>query len=155
MPSRTIVGRGLGVVFQQPASEVSTGLAELVSFEPVKNLFQLDGTVNKARRFQNSFGKWIAIVNSHLFEVSEEFPTAVFLLLHCDMQASYSGKRVIRGGVVIQEVFDSQRGQSLDWVLLDISRPFVAEWDQGLEFGSLWREWVEDMINALLVLAAP
>ena len=92
-------------------------------------------------------------VKSHLFEVSEEFPTAVFLLEHCDMQASYSGKMVIRAGEIIQAVFDgNQRAKALDWVLLDIFAPFRAEWERGLEFCSLWREWVEDVTTAVEAL---
>ena len=88
-----------------------------------------------------------------MLEVSEGFPSAVFLLEHFDMQASYSGKMVIHAGEVVQEVFDgNQRAQSLDWVLLDIFAPFKAEWDRGLEFGSLWREWAEDVGTAIEAL---
>ena len=125
----------------------------MVSFEPVKNLFHVQESVNKARRFHNSFKRWTGIVDSHLLEVSEGFPSAVFLLEHFDMQASYSGKMVIHAGEVVQEVFDgNQRAQSLDWVLLDIFAPFKAEWDRGLEFGSLWREWAEDVGTAIEAL---
>lgn len=139
--------------FHQQPSEAAAGLAELVSFEPVENLFYVHESVNKARRFHNSFRRWSGIVKSHLFEVSEEFPTAVFLLEHFDMQASYSGKMVIRAGEIIQAVFDgNQRAQALDWVLLDIFAPFRAEWERDLEFCSLWREWLEDVATAVEVL---
>src|SRR5713226_1686874 len=60
--------------FHQQPSEAATGLAKLVRFEPVENLFCVRESVNKARRFHNSFTRWTGIVKSHLFEVSEEFP---------------------------------------------------------------------------------
>jgi hypothetical protein len=125
--------------------EIAQSLAELVSFEPVRNLFHLHESVNKARRFENSFKKFTGIVNSHMLEVSAEFPSAVFLLEYRDMQVSCSGKTVIRAGEVVQKIFDGeQQSQALDWVLLDIFAPFVAEWNEGLPFGSLWARWIED-----------
>jgi hypothetical protein len=139
--------------FHEPPSEAATGLAELLSFEPVEHLFYLHESFFKARRFHNTFRWWIGIVNSHLFEVSEEYPKAVFLLEHFEMQVSYSGKVVIRAGEIIQEVFDGDHlAQALDWVLLDIFAPFRAEWEGGLEFRSLWREWVEDVATAVETL---
>ena len=139
--------------FHQPPSEAATGLAKLVSFEPVENLFYVHESVTKARRFHNTFTQCSGIVKSHLFEVSEEFPMAVFLLERSDIQVDYSGKMVIRAGEIIQEVFDgNHRARELDWVLLDIFAPFRAEWEGGLEFRSLWREWVEDVATAVETL---
>ena len=84
-------------------------------------------------------------MDSHIFEISAEFPNGVFLLKYYDMQASYSGKRVIHAGEIVQEIFDGdQQSQTQDWVLLDIFVPFVAEWDRGLPLGSLWTKWLED-----------
>jgi hypothetical protein len=90
------------------------------------------GNEAQARRFQNSFkDKHRGIVDSHLFEIPEEFPAAIFLLTYYDMQASYSGKAVIRAGKAIQEVFDgNQQAQAVDWVLLDIFAPFRAEYER-------------------------
>jgi hypothetical protein len=130
--------------------EIAQSLAELVSFVPVRDLFDLGEAVNKARRFENSFRRFTGTVDSHIFEVSTEFPNSVFLLEYRDMQASYSGKMVIRAGNVVQEIVDrDQQSQALDWVLLDIFAPFVAEWNESRPFGSLWAKWVEDTKAAL------
>lgn len=142
--------------FKQSENEIASYLPELVGFETVENLFYVDKSVNKARRFQNSFKRWTGIVDSHLLEVSEEYSSAIFLLEHFDMLFSYSGKKVIHAGEVVKETFDGkQRAQSLDWVLLDIFAPFVAEWDRGLEFGSLWEEWVGEVAEAIKDLRKP
>lgn len=134
--------------------EIAQSVAELVSFEPVTNLFSVHESVNTARRFKNSFkSRCVGLVNSHLGEVSAEFPNAVFLLAHRDPQWSCSGKVVIRAGEKVQEVFDGdQKSQALDWVLPDIFAPFLAEWNEGLPFGSLWAKWVEDAKAALMQL---
>ena len=129
--------------------EIAQSVSELVSFEPVENLFDLGESVNKARRFTNSFRKFTGTVNSHIFEVSAEFPHAVFLLEDYDMQWSYSRKRVIYAGQVLQEIFDgNHQSQAQDWVLLDIFAPFRAEWMEGLGVGSLWPKWVRDVAVA-------
>jgi len=131
--------------------EIAQPVAELVSFAPVTNLFYVHESVNKSRRFENSFkSRSAGLVKSHLGEVSAEFPNAVFLLTHRDPQWSCSGKVVIRAGEKVQDVFDGdQQSQSLDWVLPDIFAPFLAEWNDGLPFGSLWAKWVEDAKAAL------
>jgi hypothetical protein len=131
--------------------EIAQSLAELVRFGHVRDLFILGESVNKARRFKNSFkSRFVGIVDSHVFEVSAEFPNAMVLLEYRDMQASYSGKMVIRAGNVVQEIVDrDQESQAVDWVLLDIFAPFVAEWSEGRAFGSLWSKWVEDAKAAL------
>jgi hypothetical protein len=135
----------------QPVNEVAEGLKELVEFKTVKNLGYVNSDINKARRFSLEFkDRHYGIVNSHLVEVSEAFPTAIFLLEYCDMQASYAGKRVIRAGEVVQEVFDGdQQVQGLDWALLDIFSPFKAEYyGEEHEFGSLWTSWVDAIVAA-------
>lgn len=67
---------------------IAQSLTELVSFEPTKNLFYIHESVNKARRFENSFKRYTGIVDSHLLEVSGKFPNAVFLLEYFDTQWS-------------------------------------------------------------------
>jgi len=133
--------------FGQPSSEVAEGLKELFEFVATRNLGYVDASVNQARRFTLAFkSRSYGIVNSHLYEISEEFPSAVFLLTYRDMMASYSGKDVIRAGEIIQSVHDGdQKVQSLDWVLIDIFPPFYAEYYDGLPFGSLWQEWLAKM----------
>lgn len=125
--------------------EIEQDVTELVSFEPVANLFYIHESVNKARRFENSFkDRCSGIVKSHIFEISAEFPNAVFLLEAYFMQASCSGKRVIHAGEIVQDIFDlNQHSEAHDWVLLDIFAPFVAEWNEGLAFGSLWTKWLK------------
>jgi hypothetical protein len=135
--------------FGDPMNEVEKFLQELLKFKTVKDLSFLEKH-NTARRFSLLFKRYSGIVNSHLAEVSEAFPRAVFLLEHFDMQASYSGKRVIRAGQVIQEIHDGhQQSQAMDWVLVDIFAPFTAEYQLGLEFGLLWKEWVYDLTGAV------
>ena len=137
--------------FEQPVSEVTEGLTELLEFKVVRNLGYVDNTVNKARRFSIEFkDKSDGIVRSHLFEISEAFPAAIFLLEYRDTQASYTGKQVIRAGEVVQEVFDGdQQAQGLDWALLDIFAPFRAEYyGEQTEFGSLWQPWLEAVMEA-------
>jgi hypothetical protein len=139
----------------QPVSEVAEGLKELLEFKTVKNLGCVRQDVNKARRFSLEFkDKFYGIVDSHLTEVSRAFPAAIFLLEHFDMQASYSGKRVIRAGEVVQEVFDGdQRVQGFDWALLDIFAPFKAEYyGEEHEFGSLWAPWLKTIVAAAKAL---
>jgi hypothetical protein len=130
--------------FGQPVSDITEDLKELLHFEAKRNLGYVDPSVNQARRFSLSFkSRSYGLVNSHLYEISAEFPSAVFLLTYRDMMASYSGKDVISAGEVIQGVHDGdQKVQSLDWVLIDIFSPFYAEYYDGLPFGSLWQEWV-------------
>jgi len=93
---------------------------------------------------------YTGIVNSHILLVSQEFPNAVFLLEHFDMMLSYSGKRVIQAGEVVQEIFDGKhKSQGLDWVLLDIFAPFRAEWCEGLNVGTLWGQWVKEVATVV------
>ena len=139
----------------QPVSDVEEGLKRLIEFKTVKNLGYVSNDVNKARRFSLAFkSRYDGIVDSHLVEVSEAFPKAIFLLEYFDMQASYSGKRVIRAGEVVQEVFDGdQQAQGLDWALLDIFAPFRAEYyGEEHEFGTLWAQWVDDMVASAMTL---
>ena len=132
--------------FGQPVGEVVENLKDLLAFKTVRNLGYSDNTVNKARRFIISFKNVTGIVNSHLYEVSEAFPTALFLLTYCDDQANYAGKLVMRAGEEVQQIHDGdQRALAVDWVLLDIFAPFIAEYKLGLEFGSLWQEWLFDV----------
>ncbi len=105
---------------------------------------------SKTRRFGLEFkSRNYGIVDSHLFEISEEFPAAIFLLEQHDFQGSFGGKRVIRGAKLIQEVFDGdQHAQGLDWTLLDIFSPFRTEYfGEEHDFGTLWGKWL-DAINA-------
>ena len=139
----------------QPVSEVAEGVKRLIEFKTVKNLGYVHNDVNKARRFSLAFkSRYYGIVDSHLVEVSEAFPNAIFLLEYFDMQASYSGKRVMRAGEVVREVFDGdQRAQGLDWALLDIFAPFRAEYyGEEHEFGSLLTSWLDAIVAAAKAL---
>jgi hypothetical protein len=137
--------------FGEPVSEVSGELNGLFEFEATKNLGYVDPSVNRARRFNFSFkDRNYGIVDSHLFEISAEFPSAIFLLTYRDMQASYSGNKVIRAGEVVQHMRDGdQKVQALDWVLIDIFAPFLAEYHDGHPFGSLWQEWLGKLAVAV------
>jgi hypothetical protein len=140
----------------QPVSAVGEGLKELLGFRAVRNLGYVSNDVNKARRFGLSFkDRHYGIIDSHLAEVSEAFPAAVFLLEYHDAQASYAGKRVIRAGEIVQEVFDGdqQVQGGLDWALLDIFVPFKAEY-YGEEhgFGTLLNSWLDAILAATKTL---
>src|SRR5579864_3692070 len=79
----------------QQLNQVTEGLKKLLEFKTVRNLGHVHDEINKARRFTLAFkDKHFGIVDSHLAEISEAFPKAIFLLEYSDMQASYSGKRV-------------------------------------------------------------
>ncbi len=135
----------------QPVAEVAANLKELLEFKTVQNLGCLNNDVNKARRFSLELkDRYYGIASSHVFEVSKEYPKAVFLLKYSDDMASYAGKRVIRAGELVREVHDSdQQVQGLDWALLDIFAPFRAEYyGEQHEFGSLWQYWVDAIIAA-------
>jgi len=66
------------------------------------------------------------------------------------MQASYTGKKVIKAGELIQQIHDGhQQAQAMDWVLVDIFAPYKAEYELGVEFGSLWHQWLADLAVAV------
>jgi hypothetical protein len=138
----------------QPMSEIAEALKGLLEFKTERNLGYVHPEVNRARRFSLEFtDRQYGIVDSHLIEVSRTFPEAVFLVEYFDTQASYSGKRVIRAGEFVQEVFDGdQQAQGLDWALLDIFAPFRTEYYGEYEFGSLWQRWVDAMLAAVTSL---
>ena len=140
----------------EPTDEVADGIKKLVAFEPARNLGYIADDINQARRFRLEFkDKFTGIIRSQLREVSAAFPTAIFLLTYCDL-GNYSGKEVLRGGQVIQSVHDgNQQAQGYDWALLDIFAPFWAEYDLGVPFGSLWQQWVDDVIAAANRLKEP
>jgi hypothetical protein len=136
----------------QQLNQVTEGLKKLLEFKTVRNLGHVHDEINKARRFTLAFkDKHCGIVDSHLAEISEAFPKAIFLLEYSDIQASYSGKRVMRAGKVVQEAFDGdQKVQGLDWALLDIFAPFRAEYyGEVRDFGSLWTPWLDSVIAAV------
>jgi hypothetical protein len=37
----------------------------------------------------------------------------------------------------------------MDWVLIDIFAPFKTEYELGVEFGSLWQQWLVDLAVAV------
>ena len=136
--------------FDKERSAVAEGITRLVAFEPSANLFYVHESVNKARRFHNSFKRYSGIVDSHIFEVSTEFPNTLFLLEYFDEMSSYTGKTVIIAGKETQHVHDGrQHAQGLDWALPDIFAPFKAEYELGLPFGSLWDEWLRAIGDAV------
>lgn len=145
-PSDELVSR-LAEVCDGDVETVANNVRELVEFNATENLGYTHDSVNKARQFHTaSKDKYSDIVWSHLIEVSEAFPRAIFLLEYFDMQYSYSGKVVIRAGQVLQRLHDgNQRAQAVDWALLDIFAPFRAEYSDGREFGSLWSQWLDDV----------
>jgi len=125
-------------------------LRELVAFKAVSNLGYVHESVNKARRFQNSFKDHSEDpIYMYLCQVSIAFPSAIFLIDHRNMEWSCAWKKVMRNGVVEQAVGDTEeRAQLIEWMLLDIFAPFRAEYENGQPFGSLWNDWVDDLVAA-------
>lgn len=130
-----------------PKEEVTkASVSSLVGFEPARNIFCVDPSVNKARVFKCSFKRWTGIVDSHVIEVSAKFPSSAFLLEDRDCQDDYCRKRVIIAGRLVKQTDDGHsRAQCIDWATLDIFAPFVSEYSLGLPFGSLWEDWLDDM----------
>jgi len=136
--------------------EIATNVKEIVTFRPVCNLGYVDPSVNKARRFESSWkDKFSGLVWSHVDFVSCDFPEALFLGEHWNLQASSASRRVIRAGQEIRSVYDgSQRAQGYEWALPDIFAPYRAEYELGLECGSLWDQWLREMQSELADLKA-
>lgn len=139
-----------GTETQSTDDEEIEGLRELVAFKAVKNLGYVDESVNKGRRFENSLkSPFRPYIHALLCQISETFPHAIFLVEYCDMQWSWSSKEVLRNGVVERSVFDDrQQAQAMDWILLNIFAPFRAEYQTEQPFGSLWNQWVYDLVAA-------
>jgi hypothetical protein len=133
------------------ANEIAEGLRRLFQFEATINLGYVNPSFNRARRFTIAFkSRSYGLIDSHLFGISQEYPSAVFLLTYRDSMGGYGGKKVIRGGDLVRHVHDGdQKMQSLDWVLIDIFPPFLAEYYNDLPFGSLWQEWVAKLASAI------
>ena len=130
---------------------VTETLREVVAFRTIVKLGYVDDSLNQARRFDTSCRSWCTeIVETHILEVSAEFPATIFLLAYRDQGFSYSGKLVIHGGHVVRKLHDGhQKTQALDWALVDIFAPFRAEYYGGHELGSLWVEWLDDIKTAI------
>lgn len=66
---------------------------------------------------------------------------------------SYGGKIVVHAGDEIRSSYDDDHhAQGREWVLPNIFAPFEAEHELGLEYGSLWDEWMEGMRRQLALL---
>lgn len=135
--------------------EIAGRTKEIVSLKPNRNLGILDSSMNRAGRFEGTWkDKFWGLVWSHVHFVSRDFPKAVFLAAYWDDCMSYGGKIVIHAGDEIRSSYDGDHhAQGIEWVLPNIFAPFRAEYELGLECGSLWDEWVEGMRRHLAVLA--
>jgi hypothetical protein len=92
---------------------------------------------------------------SHVDLVSRDFPEAIFHAEHWNLQASSASRTVIRAGEEIRSVYDgSQRVQAYEWVLPNIFAAYLTEYELGLEFGSLWDQWLNEMQSELADLKA-
>ena len=136
--------------------EIAADVKALVTFKPSRNLGYVHPAVNKARRFYNLFKdrSW-GVVWSHVDFVSRDFPEALFLGEHWNLQAGSASRRVIRAGQEIRSTRDgNQRAQAQEWVLPNIFAPFWTEYELGLKFGSLWDQWLSEMQAELADLKA-
>lgn len=133
--------------------DLAARLEGLVAFTAIRGNGSV-GTYGYGRRFTNCFrGQVGYLVDQHLFGVSEQFPTAILLLQYFDDMESYSGKVVIHAGIEVQHVHDrDQQAQGRPWVLPDIFAPYWSEYELELEFGSLWKQWLTEMVAAVAKL---
>jgi hypothetical protein len=110
-------------------SEIAEALHDIVWFEVVCNLGFLDPSVNKARRFRtHSINRHRGIIESHVLEVPEAFPAAVFWLTFRDLKNNYAQKWAVRAGKIDQEIQDYCQ--------------------RGILGGSLWNNWLDDVMTA-------
>ena len=136
--------------------EIAADLKALVTFKPTRNLVYTQPSVNQARQFEISFNeRYTGIIWSHVYFVSQDYPSAIFLAEHWNLQAGSAGRGVIRAEKEIRSSRDGkQRAQGYEWVLPDIFAPFRNEYELGLEFGSLWDQWLSEMQCELADLKA-
>ena len=138
------------------AKEIAADVKTLVTFKPTSNLGYDHPSVNKARRFCNSFKEhYWGVVWSHVDFVSRDFPEAIFLGEHWNLQASSASRRVILSGQEIRSTRDGhQQAQAQEWILPNIFAPYWTEYELGLEFGSLWDQWMSEMQSELADMKA-
>jgi hypothetical protein len=127
--------------------EIAADVKAIVSFDPKRKLGCADPAVNGTRRFEKSFNeRFTGLVWSHVYFVSRDFPEAIFLAENWNLQAGSASRSVIRAGREIRSTYDgNQQTQGYEWVLPNIFAPYQTEYDLGLEFGSLWDQWISQM----------
>jgi hypothetical protein len=152
-PSQEMVARYAQARNDDPVS-LASDIKEIVAFKRTSYLGPLHESENKARRFENSFSCGGGLVWSYLYFVSQDFPKALFLAEYWDEMGHYQGKIVIHAGDEIRCSHDgNQRAQAREWALPNIFAPYLTEYELGLEFGSLWDNWVQDMRKEVARLA--
>ena len=141
-------------IYSKHQKTAPAGAKGLVTFDAIQNLGYVNPSVNKARRFMGTFeGVVWAILWTHVYCLSRDFPEAIFLAEHWDHESSHCVKNVIRGGREIRHIHDGdQQTQGHDWTLLDIFLPYNSEYFDGKEFGVLWDSWLAAMGSAVAKL---
>jgi hypothetical protein len=135
---------------------MATDIKEVVAFRQICKLGYVHESVNKSRRFDNCFEyEYSGLVWTHLHFVSERFPKAIFLAQYSNI-LFYGGKIVIRNGREIRASHfndwvceGSDDSEVPQWASPNIFAPYQEEYNRGVEFGSLWDEWVKDMRKAV------
>jgi hypothetical protein len=124
-------------------------LASKTEFEQIakvptgpNNSAPYDRETQKDRR--NHFSKFGYVIGDGLCEVSEKFPSAMFLLEEFDGQYCCSRRNVICNGTVIRSAFDDRPAQVGGWVPLDIFIPFECEFYNEMPFGSMWEQFLSE-----------
>jgi hypothetical protein len=136
--------------------EIAADVKAIVSFDPKRKLGCADPAVNGTRRFEKSFNeRFTGLVWSHVYFVSRDFPAAIFLTEYWNIQVSSAGRKIIRSGSEVRSTRDgNQQAQGYEWVLPNIFAPYLVEYELGLEFGSLWDQWLSEMQSELASLKA-
>jgi hypothetical protein len=128
-----------------------------IQAEEVLGFRQEEGTEQDSDRATGSrFAAGIGygdVVKDHLRECSAAFPQATLLVEYRSEKYCYAGRMVFHAGRIAVYLSDDLRlAAGFDWTLLDVFAPFRVEGSAGLEFGSLWGRWVEDMRSDLEIL---
>jgi hypothetical protein len=105
---------------------------------------------DKARRFINSPFNYPFkhLIDGELCQVSASFATAIFLVEYREELEGLASREVMRNAVVERWVSADKPPLMPDWVLPDIFVPFLEEFESGLPFGSMWSDWVADLVAA-------
>lgn len=132
----------------QAYSQTATRLCSVVGFAPVEDGLPTH-KMGMVARFSKSLKRFDENVEFHLYEISKQFPNALFLVecqqVDCsDVRPYYSSKMVVLAGDALRE--------TIDWMPGDAFTPFRVEYEDGLPFGSLGERWLADLSKTVEVL---
>lgn len=130
------------------------GVMKDVTLRPTSDLWDAAPAIKCDQRFESEWPYYAyGVVWSQLYLVSREFYDAVFLVEYCDTRLRYAGRVVLRAGREACAVHDGhQQTRGYDWLLPDIFAPYLAEYRDGSNFGTLWGSWLMELESAVVEL---